>query len=250
MSKSTRALLAAFSFLASAALAQEPAPSPGGEFPIRGRISRAITGADILVAGKSVHIDGTRAPKRGRICVRGGENVDIGSEVADGLGNKLLGAEADLQVHADENGRLVGKGTANGADIGEIAISNGFAVSKIGDPRYARQEREARNNRPGLWSCSSFPKTEQPADVATVAPAPLPLPPPREVKPAPAPPNARGGVEYAPPDAVTPLPPNEPEDDFELDLGAVGNFFEDVFSGIDRGIRDLFGAPPPPPYHR
>ena len=135
---------------------------------------------------RAARFKGTRAPKRGRVCIRNGEPVDIGSEVADGLARKIVGSEARLTVQTDETGRLVGSGTIGGQDIGEIAISSGFAVTKIGDYRYAAQEREARNNRPGLWSCSSSPKAEN-SDTAAVAPAPRPLPPPMGVKPSLAP---------------------------------------------------------------
>ncbi len=232
-----KALIIAVTLATSPVMAEE-----AGEFSIRGQITRAITGADIIVGGKSVHLEGTRAPKRGRICIRGGEGVDIGTEVAEGLARRIVGSEADIQAHTDESGRLVGRGTVNGEDIGEIAIANGFAVSKIGDFTYAKQEREARNIRPGLWTCSSFPKEEKQQEVAVIAPAPEPLPPPKEVRPPPSP-KSPSGVEYAPPDASLPAQPVEPEDDFDLVLDDVGGFFEDVFNGIDRTLRNLFGAP-------
>ncbi|MCC3246777.1 thermonuclease family protein [Methylocystis sp. WRRC1] len=237
-----KVLAALLLLLGPAAIAQEAMPSPGGEFVIQGRITRALTGADIVINGKSVHLAGVRAPKRGRICIRGGESVDIGSEVADGLNHKLAGAEAVIQGRLDEGGRIVGRGTVNGQDIGELAIINGFAVTKIGDVTYAKQEREARNTRPGLWSCSSFPKTETLPEVAAAGPAPQ-LPPPAQVKPWPEP-KSRGGVDYAPPEAQPSAQPVDPEDDFDLVLDDVGGFFEDVFNGIDRTIRDIFGAPP------
>ncbi len=154
-----------------------------------------------------------------------------------------MGAEANIQAHTDESGRLAGRGTVNGEDIGEIAITNGFAVSKIGDLTYANQEREARNIRPGLWTCSSFPKEDKQPEVAVIAPAPEPLPPPVEVKPPPSPRKPRSGIEYAPPDASLSDQPVEPEDDFDLVLDDVGGFFEDVFNGIDRTLRNIFGAP-------
>ena len=231
---------------ASPATAQEPTPSEQGDFTVTGKITSAVSGSEIVVSGKSVRLEGTRAPKRGRICQRNGEGVDIGTEVADGLARKVVGSDATMTVHTDESRRLIGRGTFNGQDIGEIAITNGFAVTKIGDYRYAAQEREARNIRPGLWSCSSFPKAES-ADTAVVAPAPQPLPPPMEVKPSPAP-KSRNTVEYLPPDAPLPTQPTEPEDDFELVLDDVGGFFEGIFTGIDRGIREIFGAPPPSPH--
>lgn len=239
-----RIQIIAITLIASPVFAEEALPLQRGEFSIRGQITRAITGADIVVGGKSVHLEGTRAPKRGRICIRGGESVDIGTEVAEGFARKIVGAEANIQAHTDESGRLVGRGTVNGEDIGEIAVANGFAVSKIGDFTYAKQEREARNIRPGLWTCSSFPKDEKQPEVATIAPAPQPLPPPMEVKPPPSP-KSRSSMEYAPPDASLPMQPAEPEDDFDLVLDDVGGFFEDVFSGIDQTLRSLFGAPPP-----
>jgi endonuclease YncB( thermonuclease family) len=215
-------------------------------FAISGKVSSVVSGADIVVSGKSVRLEGTRAPKRGRVCLRNGESVDIGSEVAEGLARRIVGNEASLTVHADENGRLVGRGTVNGQDIGEIAISNGFAVTKIGDYSYAAQEKEARNNRPGLWSCSSFPKTEGVPETAAAPAAPQALPPPVEIKPSPSA-KARNAIDYLPPDAALPPQPGEEADDFDLVLDDVGGFFENIFSGIDRTIRDVFGAPPPPP---
>lgn len=229
-------------FLALPAAAEET-PNLQGEFSISGKITRVVSGSDIIVSGKSVHLEGTRAPKRGRICLRNGETVDIGSEVADGLAHKVVGVEATMSVHTDESGRLVGSGNVNGQDIGEIAITNGFAVTKIGDYKYAAREREARNSRPGLWSCSSFPKAQSGTEAAVVTPAPQPLPPPVEIKPRPAP-KPRNTVEYLPPDAPQPQNPSEQEDDFELVLDDVGGFFEGIFSGIDRAVRDVFGTPP------
>jgi endonuclease YncB( thermonuclease family) len=218
--------------------------TPQGAFTISGKITAVTSGADVIVSGKSVRLEGARAPKRWRICLRNGENVDIGSEVADGFARKVVGNEASMTVHPDENGRLVGQGTVNGQDLGEIAIINGFAVTKIGDYRYAPREREARNNRPGLWSCSSFPRTEGAPETAAVVPAPRPLPPPMDIGP---PPSAKSqnGIEYLPPDAALPPQAGEPEDDFDLVLDDVGGFFESIFSGIDRTIRDVVGAPPP-----
>lgn len=237
-------------FAAPPVVAQDAPRAPLADFPVSGRVSGVVSGSDIIVAGKSIHLEGTRAPRRGRICLRNGESVDIGSEAADGFARKIVGSEASLSVHADESGRLVGRGTVNGEDIGATAVANGFAVTKIGDYSYAAQEREARNNRPGLWSCSSFPKAESAPETATVVPAPRPLPEPMDIKPAPSAksPNA---VDYLPPDAPAPPdappPPNAQEDDFELALDDVGGFFESIFSGIDRTIRDAFGAPPPAP---
>lgn len=233
-----------FLFLASATVAQEVKPLPQGEIVIEGRITRAPTGADVILNGNSIHLDGVRAPMRGRICIRGGENVDIGSEAADGLEHKLAGAKVIMQTRLDESGRLVGNGTANGQDIGEVAITNGFATSKIGDVTYAKQEREARNARSGLWACSSFPKVETRPEAANAGAAPQPLPPPIELKPLSAP-KSGGSIEYAPSQVQTPVQPVDPEDDFDLVLDDVGGFFEDVFKGIDRSIREVFGAPPP-----
>jgi endonuclease YncB( thermonuclease family) len=233
-------ILAASNVLGEETLRDEREP-----FSISGRVTAAISGSDIVVAGKSVHLEGTRAPKRGRICLRNSESVDIGTEIADGFARKVVGHETTLSVRTDDSGRLVGRGTVNGEDIGEIAISNGFAVTKIGDYSYAAQEREARNNRPGLWSCSSFPKAESAPELTVVTPAPRPLPPPMEVKPTPSP-KSRNTVEYLPPDAQLPPPPSEQEDDFNLVLDDVGGFLEGIFTGIDRGIREIFGAPAPP----
>jgi endonuclease YncB( thermonuclease family) len=232
-------------FAAPPVVAEDAASPPPADFQVTGKISGVASGSDIIVAGKSIRLEGTRAPRRGRVCLRNGESVDIGSESAEGFARKIVGSEAFLSVHADESGRLVGRGSVNGEDIGAIAIANGFAVTKIGDYRYAAQEREARNNRPGLWSCSSFPKAESAPETAGVVPAPRPLPPPLEIKPAPSP-KSGNAVEYLPPDAPLPSPPDVPEDDFELALDDVGGFFENIFSGIDRTIRDVFGAPPSP----
>jgi endonuclease YncB( thermonuclease family) len=243
--KSGRFLTIAIMLAASPVLSEEVLRDEREPFSISGRVTAAVSGSDIVVAGKSVHLEGTRAPKRGRTCLRNSESVDIGTEVADGFARKVVGNEATLSVHADESGRLVGRGTVNGQDIGEIAISNGFAVTKIGDYSYAAQEREARNNRPGLWSCSSFPKAESAPELTVVTPAPRPLPPPMEVKPPPSP-KSGNTVEYLSPDARLPPPPSEKADDFDLVLDDVGGFFEDIFTGIDRGIREIFGAPAPP----
>ncbi len=160
-----KALIIAAALIASPVIAEE-----AGEFSIRGRITRAITGADIIVGGKNVHLEGMRAPKRGRICIRAGENVDIGTEVANGLARKIVGSDADILAHTDESGRLVGRGTVNGEDIGEIAITNGFAVSKsatlpmpirsarpvISDSAYgpaarSRKRRSSRKWRSSVW---------------------------------------------------------------------------------------------------
>jgi endonuclease YncB( thermonuclease family) len=219
---------------------------PDSGFTVHGHISEVVTGADVVVEGKLIHLEGLRAPNRGRVCIRGGESVDVGREAAEGLSRKLNGGEAFIEAHTDGSGRLVGGGMVNGSDIGEIATSNGFAVSKIGFYTYAKQEREARTNRLGLWSCSSFPKQETPTDIAT-SPAP-PASEPMQITPKPTPqPPSRAGVEYAPEDVQIPYQPVEPEDDLDLTLDDAGGFFEGIFSGIDRGIRDLFGAPPPPP---
>lgn len=238
------------SIMTTVGIAEEQIPDamarPHEAFSVSGKITAVTSGADIILAGKSVHLEGARAPKRGRICLRNGESIDIGTEVADGLARKILGSEASMSVHVDESGRLTGSGGVNGQDIGEIAISNGFAVTKLGDYHYAALEREARNHRPGLWSCSSFPKTES-APEAVAVPSPRPLPPPLEIKPSPSA-KLPNGIEYLPPEAPTPLQTTPPEDDFDLALDDVGDFFESIFSGIDRTIRDAFGAPPPPPY--
>jgi hypothetical protein len=60
-------------------------------FSISGRVTEAVSGSDIIVAGKSVHLEGTRAPNRGRICLRNGESGDIGTEVALGFARKTWG---------------------------------------------------------------------------------------------------------------------------------------------------------------
>jgi endonuclease YncB( thermonuclease family) len=241
-----RYLVMAIVLLASPAAAEEAARTLQDDFTISGKISEAVSGSDIIILGKSVHLEGTRAPKRGRVCLRNGESVDIGSEAAEGLARKVVGSEATMSVHTDENGRLVGRGSVNGQDIGEIAVTNGLAVTKIGDYRYAPQEREARNSRPGLWSCSSFPKTESVPETAVVTPSPRPLPPPTELRQSPSA-KSRNTVEYLRPEVPLPPQTSKEEDEFDLVLDDVGGFFENIFSGIEQTIRDVFGVPPPSP---
>lgn len=234
----------------STSIAEPTQGLPDGGFTVHSMITQVVTGADIVIEGKVIHLDGLRAPKRGRTCLRNGDTVDIGTEVADGLRQKLGAGEAFIEAHTDSTGKLVGGGMINGVDIGEIAVRNGYAVSKIGSYNYANQERETRASRFGLWSCSSFPKQEgtvemvqNPATITTPISGPTKIIPRPQPLPAPSP---RAGIKYAPEDVQIPYQTVEPEDDFDLVLDEAGGFFEDVFNDIDRGIRDLFHGPPLP----
>ena len=81
--KSGPFLTIAIILAASHVLGEEVLRDERQPFSISGRVTAAVSGSDIVVAGKSVHLEGTRAPKRGRICLRNSESVDIGTEVAD-----------------------------------------------------------------------------------------------------------------------------------------------------------------------
>ena len=121
--------------------------------------ARVIDGDTIKIGSVTIRLWGMDAPEMGQRC---GAH-DCGRMAADRLTDIIAGAPVQCaMVDTDRYGRMVATCTANGTDLGEAMVRDGYAIDypMYSRGRYAPAEDEARRARRGLWPLGF----ENPAD--------------------------------------------------------------------------------------
>jgi len=117
-----------------------------------------VEGRPKLVDGDSFHIGGTEvrmlgidAPEGRQTCERQGRTWDCGEEARRQLAQMIGGRPISCRVsEPDQHGRLLGTCSVGGRNLNSDMVSAGFAVAF--GARYAREEREARGAKRGMWA--------------------------------------------------------------------------------------------------
>jgi endonuclease YncB( thermonuclease family) len=127
------------------------APHPDFYKPVR-TAYRAIDGDSLRTADGDIRLLGIDAPELSQRCRIDGKEWACGRAAHERL--KQLVARGDVRCEAngrDRYGRTLAHCLAGGRDIGETMVREGLALDFM-QGGYARQEREARAARRGIWA--------------------------------------------------------------------------------------------------
>lgn len=134
----------------------EPYQRPGNSQPLPA--GGILEGSPKLVDGDSFHMNGTEvrmlgidAPEGRQTCERQGRTWPCGEDARRHLAGLIAGRRISCRGdEPDQHGRMLGTCSTGGRNLNGQMVLDGFAVSF--GARYGREEREARDNRRGLWS--------------------------------------------------------------------------------------------------
>ncbi|HEX5778067.1 MAG TPA: thermonuclease family protein [Xanthobacteraceae bacterium] len=112
----------------------------------------AVDGDSLRRGNEDFRLVGIDAPELSQRCLQDGREWACGRAAHERL--KQLVARGDVQCAAqgrDRYGRTLARCSAGGTDIGETLVHEGLAVDFM-QGGYARQERDARIARRGIWT--------------------------------------------------------------------------------------------------
>lgn len=140
--------------------AREIAALPSGHFGAVSGTARVIDGDTIAVDGRNVRLEGIDAPEHGQTCGRRFFGTwQCGTASARALSELVAGRIVTCESRGDDKyGRMLGICFVDGHDINATMVREGYAWAfvKYSDT-YVREEREAREERAGIWSGQSEP---------------------------------------------------------------------------------------------
>lgn len=117
--------------------------------------ARVIDGDTLEIQGTSFRLSGIDAPEMGQTCVsRDGVAFDCGEVARRGLEEMSAGHEVTCTAETvDIYRRPVAKCSANGMDLAEATVINGYAVAfEEYSDAYLAAEATAREQKTGIWS--------------------------------------------------------------------------------------------------
>jgi endonuclease YncB( thermonuclease family) len=137
-------------------VAREPVAAPPRTGPsIVGR-AKVLDGDSLEIAGERIRLFGIDAPEGRQECRdAGGRPYPCGREAARALAAATAGRNVECTpVALDRYDRGVAICTASGRDLSELMVREGHALElrQHSGGRYAAAEREARNDKRGLWA--------------------------------------------------------------------------------------------------
>ena len=127
-------------------------PAPGAGSVITGK-AWVTDGDGLRVSGHRVRFAGLDAPELDQWAKhRDGTWFKHGRRVKRALIRAVGGRHVEVTVEgSDQYGRVLGRVTCDGKDVGAWLVRNGHAIAAYGD-RYKDIENEARREGRGLWS--------------------------------------------------------------------------------------------------
>ena len=127
-----------------------PAPEAGSVIAGKAWVT---DGDGLRVSGHRVRFAGLDAPELDQWAKRAdGAWFKHGKRVKRALVREVGGRHVEVAVEGtDRYGRVLGRVTCDGRDVGAWLVRNGHAIAAYGD-RYKDIEREARREKRGLWS--------------------------------------------------------------------------------------------------
>ena len=128
-------------------------PAPGAGKSITGK-PRIIDGDTIEISGKRIRLHGIDAPEKDQTCSIDGRAWACGIAAWGELVQITAGKEVACEPHdTDRYGRTVAACSADGTDLGDWLVRNGWAVAYyLYSYEYTRAEYHAKTNRRGLWA--------------------------------------------------------------------------------------------------
>lgn len=114
---------------------------------------RVIDGDTLGIGGERIRLYGIDAPESGQTCERAGDPWQCGLAATAALTAWLDGKATEcVELERDRYDRAVSTCLADGRDVGEWMIQQGWAVEYLqySDGRYALSERDAANRRVGI----------------------------------------------------------------------------------------------------
>ncbi len=127
-----------------------PAPEAGSVIAGKAWVT---DGDSLRVSGHRVRFSGLDAPELDQWAKhRDGYWFKHGKRVKRALIRAVGGRHVEVSVKGiDRHGRVLGRVTCDGKDVGAWLVRNGHAVAAYGD-LYKGVEQEARREKRGLWS--------------------------------------------------------------------------------------------------
>ncbi|GFO81222.1 MAG: nuclease [Methyloceanibacter sp.] len=113
-----------------------------------------VDGDTIKVGGLAVRLQGIDAPERAQMCERGGKTYPCGKEATKALAALIGGKDVACEVVGkDSYGRVLGLCSANGTDLNETMVHDGWALAFVKYSNlYTAQQRSAEAAEAGLWA--------------------------------------------------------------------------------------------------
>lgn len=117
---------------------------------------RVIDGDTFDIGGDRVRLFGVDAPEIGQPCVLNRQQIDCGRWVTDLVRARFDGREARCDLHEfDRYGRHVASCTVAGDDMGQVIVTEGWAIAyRRYSMRYDLDEKAAALAGRGLWSAA------------------------------------------------------------------------------------------------
>jgi endonuclease YncB( thermonuclease family) len=117
--------------------------------PIEGE-AHAIDGDSLTIGGVEMRLKGIDAPEGRQTCLRGGGSWACGEEARRHLMRLAAMGRLSCTDHgADQHGRRLATCFADGVNLNEAMVRDGYAVAY---GAYETAEAEARAAKRGLWS--------------------------------------------------------------------------------------------------
>ena len=134
----------ALSALALAGAVHAQAPTP----PVR-----VIDGDTVAIGDTHVRIGGIDAPESAQRCAAAQGRWACGQEATRALRTRIAGKTLECEaLDRDRYGRVIGRCTAGGEDIGQWMVREGWALAyRAYSTRYASDEAAARQAKRGVW---------------------------------------------------------------------------------------------------
>jgi endonuclease YncB( thermonuclease family) len=125
------------------------APGPDRITAAPGQV--AVIGGDTLrLESKVVLLRGVVAPERGERCRDG---LDCGGAAASALAQLVRDRRVECRLTGrDDRGRPLAACAAEGVDLSRTMVASGWARAQPDAPELTDAERQARQQRVGLWS--------------------------------------------------------------------------------------------------
>lgn len=112
-----------------------------------------IDGDSLRIGGQELRLYGADAPEFFQVCHLGGRPYNCGQEAKAHMADLVAGGVQCEATSASSYGRSIVTCVASGQDVGEAMVRAGWALNH---PRYGRRyvaaEREARENKRGMWA--------------------------------------------------------------------------------------------------
>jgi endonuclease YncB( thermonuclease family) len=142
------------------------APPPIGDVSAATNQTAVVDGETLRVRDLVVRLVGVAAPPRGQLCRHlDGTTFDCGAASAEALAHLVRERSVDCHLHGhDPNGRITAVCRADGRELNQAQVTDGWARARpeapgLAAPRLDAREAEARTEHRGLWAGGFDPQS-------------------------------------------------------------------------------------------